>query len=237
MNHSLAAIAERIQGRNDALRSELGTLDALQSQLHNANQLLQVEEIAHATTRKSLLLSLQSSHEIELQVLQLKDNIHTIESSISQLHNDTSTFHSKTRDFSHQFDTNHAPIYANHALSTKLYLLQLQSNLDNATSKNQNRANKLKSLHENATRMRHDIESMTSEHTRLIEIQNELDTKEEEDDEEMVALGMQIKSVLAKVRTTLYTIAIVVRPFRELSSWYSTLHHFISSEYLNANNI
>ncbi len=85
--------------------------------------------------------------------------------------------------------------------------------------------------------MRHDIESMTSEHTRLIEIQNELDTKEEEDDEEMVALGMQIKSVLAKVRTTLYTIAIVVRPFRELSSWYSTLHHFISSEYLNANNI
>jgi len=50
--------------------------------------------------------------------------------------------------------------------------------------------------------MRHDIESMTSEHSRLLEIQAELEAKEEEDDEEMVALGMQIKSVLAKVRTT-----------------------------------
>jgi len=202
MNHSLAAIAERIQGRNDALRSELGTLDALQSQLHNANQLLQLEEIAHATTRKSLLTSLQSSHEIELQILQLKDAIHSIDTFVSQLHNDTSILHYKTSDLSHQFDTNHAPIYANHTLSTKLYLLQLQSNLDNATSKKQNRADKLKSLHENAIRMRHDIESMTSEHSRLLEIQAELEAKEEEDDEEMVALGMQIKSVLAKVRTT-----------------------------------
>ena len=48
--------------------------------------------------------------------------------------------------------------------------------------------------------MRHDIDTMRDEHNRLVAIQNTMEEKEEEDDEEMVALGMQIKSVLAKVR-------------------------------------
>lgn len=41
---------------------------------------------------------------------------------------------------------------------------------------------------------------MRDEHNRLVAIQSTMEEKEEEDDEEMVALGMQIKSVLAKVR-------------------------------------
>lgn len=199
MNHSLTAIAERIQGRNDALRSELETLDLLQSQVRNATQILQLEEIAHASSRKALLTSLQSSHETELQVLQLRDNIRTMDHSISNLRNETSSFQTKTLALSNQFDTHHAPIYANHSLSTKLYLLQLQSNLDAAQWKKRNREDNLGQLQENTRRMRHDIDAMKSEHTRLTGIQNDFEDKEEEDDEEMVALGMQIKSVLAKV--------------------------------------
>ena len=138
MNHSLAAIAERIQGRNDALRSELETLALLQSQLRNASQRLQLEEAAHSTSRTELLTSLQSSHTIELQILQLKNNIRTIEHSISNLQTTTTTLQSKTQTLSNTYDTSHAPIYANHTLSNQLYVLQLQSNLDAATSKKHN---------------------------------------------------------------------------------------------------
>lgn len=200
MNHSLAAIAERIQGRNDALRSELETLALLQSQLRNAYQRLQLEEAAHSTSRTELLTSLQSSHTIELQILQLKNNIRTIEHSISNLQTTTTTLQSKTQTLSNTYDTSHAPIYANHTLSNQLYVLQLQSNLDAATSKKHNRDNQLLHLAENSKRMRQDIDTMRDEHNRLVAIQNTMEEKEEEDDEEMVALGMQIKSVLAKVR-------------------------------------
>lgn len=200
MNHSLAAIAERIQGRNDALRSELGTLDLLQSQVHNATHILHWEEMAHASSRKVLLTSLQSSHEIELQVLQLKDNIRSTDRSISNLQKETSILRDKTLALSNQYETKHAPVYANHSLSTKLYMLQLQSNLDAAQSKKRSRDDKLRQFQENTKRMRQDIDTMESEHGRISEMQNELAYKEEEDDEEMVALGMQIKSVLVKVR-------------------------------------
>lgn len=200
MNHSLAAIAERIQGRNDALRSELITLDLLQSQLNNATQLLEVEELAHSSSRRELLASLQSAHEIELEALKLADAVRAIDdSSLASLREDATSMRDKTRALERLFDAEHAPVYARHDLSTKLYVAKIGSILDAARSRKRRREERLSSLAADVDRMRDDAEAMRNECERIIEKWKELDEREEEEDEEMVALGMQIKSVLAKV--------------------------------------
>ena len=199
MNNSLAAVASRIQERNNALCSELATLDLLQTQHSQAEQTLKADERASTVVRKELLSAVRSRHGLELECLQIKNDSQSIDETIAQLQSSTKDIRTKTKELERKFDQEHAPIYAKHDLSTKLYSMQSEATLVAAQRKKQRRETKLQSLKEQTERQNRECIEMRTECERIRDECMELDRREEEDDEETVALSMQIKSVLAKV--------------------------------------
>ena len=199
MNNSLAAVASRIQERNNALCSELATLDLLQTQHSQAEQTLKADERASTEVRKELLSTVRSRHGLELECLQIKNDSQSIDETIAQLQSSTKDIRTKTNELERKFDQEHAPIYAKHDLSTKLYSMQSEATLVAAQRKKQRRETKLQSLKEQTERQTCESIEMRTECERIQDECMELDRREEEDDEETVALSMQIKSVLAKV--------------------------------------
>ena len=77
--------------------------------------------------------------------------------------------------------------------------MQSEATLVAAQRKKQRRETKLQSLKEQTERQTRESIEMRTECERIRDECMELDRREEEDDEETVALSMQIKSVLAKV--------------------------------------
>eukprot|EP00581_Thalassiosira_minuscula_P018190 CAMPEP_0183717328 /NCGR_PEP_ID=MMETSP0737-20130205/10975_1 /TAXON_ID=385413 /ORGANISM="Thalassiosira miniscula, Strain CCMP1093" /LENGTH=231 /DNA_ID=CAMNT_0025946745 /DNA_START=80 /DNA_END=775 /DNA_ORIENTATION=- len=198
MNHSLAAVASRIQERNNALRSELTSLDLLKIQHDQAKQCLKADKLAAAEARKQLLTAVRARHGLELKCIQIDEESLKIEESISELQTKTEDIRSRTKELERKFDEEHAPIYAKHDLSAKLYSMRSEACLIAAQRKKQRREEKLRNLNEQTERQRGEASEMRTETERIREECSEMDRREEEDDEETVALNMQIKSMLAK---------------------------------------
>jgi len=181
-----------------ALCTELATLDLLKSQHAQAEETLAAEELEAAKIRKELLTAVQSRHSVELQVLQIKHDSQEIDKSITQLQASTNDIRAKTKELECQFDKEHAPIYAKHDVSTKLYSMKSETTLVAAQCKKQRREIKLSSLKEQTHRQTKEAEDMRTETERIRDECLELDHREEEDDEETVALSMKIKTLLSK---------------------------------------
>ena len=176
----------------------MATLDLLKSQHEQAEQTLAAEEVEAAKVRKELLTAVQSRHSVELQVLQIKHDSQEIAKSITQLQASTNDIRAKTKELEVKFDKEHAPIYAKHDLSTKLYSMKSEATLIAAQRKKQRRETKLSNLKEQTHRQTKEAEDMRTETERIRDECLELDHREEEDDEETVALSMQIKTLLSK---------------------------------------
>ena len=198
MNQSLAAVASRIAERNNALRSELATLELLKAQKDEAEQCLKVDEHKSAEVRKQLLTAVRSRNDLELTCIVMKEDSLKVDESISDLQTKTAGIRDKTTELKRTVEDKHAPIYAKHDLSTKLYSMRSEACLVAAQRKKQRREGKLSSLKEQTNRQSEEASMMRVEKEQIHEECLELDRREEEDDEETVALNMQIKSVLAK---------------------------------------
>mmetsp|Transcript_258 Transcript_258/g.559 ORF Transcript_258/g.559 Transcript_258/m.559 type:complete len:232 (-) Transcript_258:2026-2721(-) len=197
MNHSLAAVASRIQERNNALRSELAALELLQIQHAQAKQLLKADERASAEARKEFLAAVRSRHGLELECIQIANDSRRVDESTSELKTNAAAIRSRTEDLERRFDEEHAPVYAKHDLSTKLHSMRSEARLVAAQRKKRRREERLRGLADRTERQRGEASEMRTEADRIREECLEMDRREEEDDEETVALNMQIKSVLA----------------------------------------
>ena len=197
MNHSLTAVAARIQERNNALVSELATEELLKVQLGLAEQTLRADEEASLIVRKDLLSAVRDRHGLELECLQIKGETLKIDASITELEKSTKEIREQTKELEIS-NEEQAPIYAKHDISTKLYSMRSEAALIAAQQKKQRREDKLRNLKEHTERQHSEASQMQMEKESIRDECMELDRTEEEDDEETVALSMQIKSVLAK---------------------------------------
>jgi chromosome segregation ATPase len=197
MNHSLTAVAARIQERNNALVSELATEELLKVQLSLAEQTLRADEEASLIVRKDLLSAVRDRHGLELECLQIKGETLKIDASITELEKATKEIREQTKELEIS-NEEQAPIYAKHDISTKLYSMRSEAALIAAQQKKQRREDKLRNLKEHTERQHEEANQMRSETESIRDECMELDRTEEEDDEETVGLSMQIKSLLAK---------------------------------------
>lgn len=198
MNHSLTAVAARIQERNNALVSELATEELLKVQLSLAEQTLRADEEASLIVRKDLLSAVRDRHGLELECLQIKGETLKIDASITELEKATKEIREQTKELEISIDEEQVPIYAKHDISTKLYSMRSEAALIAAQQKKQRREDKLRNLKEHTERQHKASQTMRMETESIRDECMELDRTEEEDDEETVALSMQIKSLLAK---------------------------------------
>ena len=123
-----------------------------------------------------------------------------INSSASALHGEAADVRAGTGEIARRHDEEHAPIYAAHDLSTRLHSMRSEARLVAAQGRKRRREGRLRGLGDRTGRQRGEAGEMRTETDRIREERAEMDRREEEDDEETVALNMQIKSVLAKVR-------------------------------------
>ena len=200
MNHSLAAVASRIQERNNALRAELASLELLRSQHAQAEERLRAEERAFADARKALLTAVRARHAAELERRRDDDAARDLAAAAARLREDAAAGRARTADLAARFDRDHAPTYAAHDLSTALFARRAEARLVAAQSRKRRREERLLDLAERTARQRREAEEAQATAARVREEREALDRGEGEDDEETVALNMQIKSVLAQVR-------------------------------------
>lgn len=200
MNHSLAAVASRIQERNNTLCTELASLDVLRSQLTKAESDLVVNTTASTTARVQFLSTVQDRHSVELELLRttveegtrVKNEIDTLRTEIQQCQESAQNLENK-------FAQDYLPMYSKHSVSTALYLMECEHTLASAQKKRKQREERLCTLRTKTNQQRCMVEEMRLERTRISRGFAELDRREEEDDDETMALGMQIKDLLTKV--------------------------------------
>ncbi|KAL9179932.1 hypothetical protein ACHAXT_007902 [Thalassiosira profunda] len=198
MQSSLAAVASRIAERNNALRNELASLDLLKSQQSEAERSEAADELRSAEVRRGLLAAVRSRHGLELECLRLAEEARKSDASAAALRNKTEALATRTTELAKKFDEEHAPVYAKHGVATKLHAMKEGARLAAAEGRKREREDRLATLRERAGRQRGEAGGMRAEAARVREECEERDRREEEDDEETVALAMQIRSVLAK---------------------------------------
>lgn len=197
---SLAAVATRIQERNNALRSELATLELLKSQQEQAHEYLKADQLASTEIRKELLTAVRSRHGLEFECIQTKEFSNTIEKITETVQSKLEEVRRRSEELKRKFDEEQAPIYAAHAISTKIYSVQSEELFVRAQRRKQQREDLLKQLIDKTRRQREEASEMRAERQRIREECLEMDRREEEEDEETMALNLQVKSIIAKVR-------------------------------------
>jgi hypothetical protein len=200
MNHSLAAVASRIQERNNALTAELATLEVLRTRLARAENDLASDEAESSDARVRLLHAVRARHGTELERLRAAEDVRRVGGEIDVLREGIERTKDRGRDLEARFESEHAPAYAEHDVRASLYATRLEGALESAKRKRRVREDRLRSLVERTENHMREVDEMRLERERLSIGFEDLDRREEEDDEETMALGMQIKSVLAKVR-------------------------------------
>ena len=195
---SLAAVASRINERNNTLRSELATLSLLRSEERDARAIFSAEEKSNRDVRRELLTSVRSRHFLELECLRAQEEAAKIEKAMTEMQSCIDDIREQTKQQQQEFDEKQVPIYAAHDVSTKVCTMKFEATLERAQMKKRRREEKLSYLTEETKRQHTETNSMREEHNRLRENILALDEVEEEQDEDLVALNMQIKSVLEK---------------------------------------
>ena len=128
----------------------------------------------------------------------MKEETWKIEEENSVLRSCIDDIHEQTKQLQRKFDEEHVPIYAAHDVSTKVYTMKSEATLERAQTKKRRREEKLSYLSDMTKRQHEETKNMREENERLRENILALDELEEEEDEDLVALNMQIKSVLEK---------------------------------------
>jgi hypothetical protein len=201
MNHSLAAVASRIQERNNALSAELSTLEHLRARLARAESDLASDEAESSDVRARLLCAVRARHGTELDCLRVAEDARRTNGEIEVLRAEIRRASERSRELEARFEAEHAPAYAEHDVSTSLYTARLGGALESSRRRRRIREERLSDLRERTESQMREADEMRLERERISIGFAELDRREEEDDEETMALGMQIKSVLAKVRS------------------------------------
>ena len=193
-------MASRIQERNNTLCTELANLDVLRSQLTKAESDLIVNTAASTSARVKFLSTVQDRHTIELELLRTTvDDENKLKNEIDTLRTEIQQYQDQSQILENKFAQDYLPMYSKHSVSTSLYLMECESKLASAQKKRKHREERLRTLREKTNQQRNVVDEMREERTRISRGFAELDRREEEDDEETMALGMQIKDLLAKV--------------------------------------
>jgi DNA repair exonuclease SbcCD ATPase subunit len=198
MSSSLAAVASRINERNNALRAELASLELLRNEHQDAKTLLDAEEKSTREVREELLMAVRSRHGLELECLLKKGEMEKLNDAVAVIKSKTDNIRNIREELERKFTEEQAPIYATHDISTKVYMMKAEATLERAQTKKRQREEKLAYLHDETKRRREDTSNMRAENDMLNENIMEMSEMEEEEDEDLVALNMQIKSVLEK---------------------------------------
>mmetsp|Transcript_21110 Transcript_21110/g.43881 ORF Transcript_21110/g.43881 Transcript_21110/m.43881 type:complete len:240 (-) Transcript_21110:644-1363(-) len=195
---SLAAIAARIHERNNALSSELSTLDLLQSQYEHAEECLEADRKASMDVRKEFLTAARSLHGVELEIFRVKEESASIEKSTMHLKSKIDEIRHQTDELRRKFHEEQSPMFAAHDLSMNLYSRKSETLLVRAQRRKQRREEKLSKLNERIARQRKEAQDMCAKRQRIKEECLDMSRSEEEEDEEAVALNLQIKSIIGK---------------------------------------
>ena len=176
-------------------------MDVLRSQLKKAESDLVGNAAASTTARVQFLSTVRDRHSVELELLRTTvDEGTRLEDEIDAMRSEIRRYQESARDLENKFARDYLPVYSKHIVSTSLYLVECESKLASAQKKRKQREDRLCALRTKTNQQRCMVEEMREERTRISRGFAELDRREEEDDEETMALGMQIKDLLAKVR-------------------------------------
>jgi chromosome segregation ATPase len=120
----------------------------------------------------------------------------------------------RTKQLQRKFDEDEVSIFAAHDVSMKVYTMKSEATLERAQTKKRRREEKLAYLKDETKRQHEETKKMREEKQKLKNQVEEWLLVEEEEDEDLVSLNMQIKSVLEKkasLRSSLTEVKEVLR--------------------------
>lgn len=176
---------------------------------------MEADRKASTAVRKEFLTAARSLHGVELEIFRVKEESASIEKSTMHLKSKIDEVRHQTNELRRKFDEQQAPIFAAHDLSMNLYCRKSEALLVRAQRRKQRREEKLSKLNERIAMQWKKAQDMRAKRQRIKEECLGMSRREEEEDEEAVALNLQIKSIIGKVRNFLFVtnVFILIRDF------------------------
>jgi chromosome segregation ATPase len=198
--NGIAAVAAKFQDRASQLVSEQATLDLNLEKLKEVQSKLRQEELDNRKARLEMLTSVCKRQTIELDLMKLEDEIVVKERCVAQDRDEVEKLQAKIEHMRRYAATLEA-YYSTHTTETDLFRRIFEGEIRQKEQDAEQREQTLRNLLRNSEQVKLEIEDVNRQTEQLIQEQRQLELQAELEDEEIAAIGMQIKATLSKVRT------------------------------------
>jgi hypothetical protein len=199
---SLSLVAASIQERVNTLHTERVTLQQLQGQLEIQKTLLESEKKRMTSVRKQYLMETQDRNEAELEML---ETLQDCDKLTAETHGlvavQTPSLQEKAESIRQIHVTSDHDLYATHLTDMLTNQRQMEEKLHHYNKKKLQKENLLNQLAMKTNQYLDDAEEMKKKTEQVCDATVKLDAFETKTNEDIASLSIQIRALLAKVRT------------------------------------
>jgi len=198
--NGIAAIAAKFQDRASQLASEQATLDVNRERLREAQCQLEHEEIQHTKARREMLTCVCTHHTAELDRMALEEQVETKKRCIEQSRWEVKELQSKLEQMRRRIEDQQSN-YTGHIVETELFRRIFEGEIRRNKEEAEKREQTLVQILRESEQAQRDMDDINRQIDILVQEQRPMEEKAEIEDEEITAIGMQIKATLAKKRS------------------------------------
>ena len=199
---SLSLVAASIQERVNTLHTERVTLQQLQGQLEIQKTLLESEKKRMTSVRKQYLMETQDRNEAELEML---ETLQDCDKLTAETHGlvavQTPSLQEKAESIRQIHVKSDHDLYATHLTDMLTNQRQMEEKLHHYNKKKLQKETLLNQLAMKTNQYLDDAEEMKKKTEQVCDATVKLDAFETKTNEDIASLSIQIRALLAKVRT------------------------------------
>jgi chromosome segregation ATPase len=196
--NGIAAVAAKFQDRTSQLASEQATLEFHLEKLREVQRKLREEEWENRRARLEMLKSVGKRYTIEVDWMELQDKIALKKRCVEQERDEVEMLQAKIGRVRRTAATLQE-YYSIPRAEMDLFRLLFEGEIHQKEQEAAQREDTLQKLQRDSDKLKGAIEDMDRLVEEVIQEQRQLDEQAEKEDEEIAAIGMQIKATLTKV--------------------------------------
>jgi chromosome segregation ATPase len=196
--NGIAAVAAKFQDRASQLASEQATLDSNLEKLLEVQRKLREEELENRRARLEMLKSVGKRHSIEVDWMELHDEIILKKRCVAQDRDEVGMLQAKIDRMRHTAATLQEE-YSTHRAEIDLFRHLFEGEIQQREQEVARREDTLQKFQRDSDELKCAIEDIDRQTEQLIQEQRQLEEQAEKEDEEIAAIGMQIRATLTKV--------------------------------------
>lgn len=196
--NGIAAVAAKFQDRTSQLASEQATLEFHLEKLREVQRKLREEEWENRRARLEMLKSVGKRYSIEVDWMELQDNITLKKRCVEKDRDEVAMLQVKIEHLRRTAATLQE-YYSTPSAEMDLFRHLFEGEIQQKEQQAAQREDTLQKLQRESDELKGAIEDMDRQVEQVIQEHGQLEEQAEKEDEEIAAIGMQIRATLTKV--------------------------------------